>query len=109
MVWALSCQEAWGFPGPGMQPMSLALAGEFLTNGSPGKSSSILFCALVGLTTKREKPGDVKFFLPKMNCPLVQLKFQMSNLYMCHMFSFPDCEVGSLASTLSTEAEMKRH
>ena len=31
----------WNLPGPGIKPMSLALAGKFLTPGPPGKS---LFC-----------------------------------------------------------------
>ena len=28
----------WDLPGPGIEPMSPALAGEFLTTGPPGKS-----------------------------------------------------------------------
>ena len=28
----------WDLPGPGIEPMSSALAGEFLTTGPPGKS-----------------------------------------------------------------------
>ena len=28
----------WNLPGPGIEPMSPALAGEFLTTGPPGKS-----------------------------------------------------------------------
>ena len=33
-----------------------------------------------------------------MNCSLVQLKCQMSNLHICHVFSLPECEAGSLAT-----------
>jgi len=29
----------WDLPGPGIEPMSLALAGGFLTTGPPGESS----------------------------------------------------------------------
>ena len=29
-------------PGPGIQPVSLALAGRFLTTGPPGKSSNLV-------------------------------------------------------------------
>ena len=32
----------WALPRPGIKPVSPALAGEFLTTGPPGKSSSIL-------------------------------------------------------------------
>ena len=40
VVQGLSCSEAlWNLPGPGITPMSPALAGRFLTTGSPGKSS----------------------------------------------------------------------
>jgi len=36
-------QGMWNLPGPGIEPMSPALAGEFLTTGSPGKSNHISF------------------------------------------------------------------
>ena len=32
----------WDLPGPGIQPVSLGLAGGFLTTGTPGKSGQIL-------------------------------------------------------------------
>ena len=40
VVLRLSCTEAYGIlvPGPGIEPMSSALAGRFLTTGPPGKS-----------------------------------------------------------------------
>ena len=34
----------WNLPGPGIKPMSPALAGRFLTSGPPGKSSSVPLC-----------------------------------------------------------------
>ena len=33
----------WNLPGPGIEPMSLALAGGFLTTGPPGKSEKLRF------------------------------------------------------------------
>ena len=33
----------WELPGPGIEPISPALAGEFLTTGLPGKSSKFFF------------------------------------------------------------------
>ena len=36
-------QSLWDLPGPGIEPMSLALAGEFLTIGPPGKSYLVFF------------------------------------------------------------------
>ena len=34
----------WDLPGPGLEPMSLALTGGFLTTAPPGKSPKGLFC-----------------------------------------------------------------
>ena len=34
----------WDLPGPGLEPMSPALAGGFLTTAPPGKSQYFLFC-----------------------------------------------------------------
>ena len=34
----------WDLPGPGIEPVPLALQGGFLTTGSPGK---LLFCVLL--------------------------------------------------------------
>ena len=33
----------WDLPGPGMEPVSPALAGGFLTAGPPGKSQNVTF------------------------------------------------------------------
>ena len=35
----------WDLPGPGLQPVSPALAGGFLTTAPPGKSSLYIFTA----------------------------------------------------------------
>ena len=35
----------WDLPGPGLEPVSPALAGGFLTTPPPGKSHSLEFCA----------------------------------------------------------------
>ena len=40
----LSCPAAmWDLPGPGIEPVSPALAGRFLTTGPPGKSPDCLY------------------------------------------------------------------
>ena len=39
---AQSLHGKWDLPGPGIEPMSLAPAGEFLTTGPPGKSQRCL-------------------------------------------------------------------
>ena len=39
----LSCPEACGISGPGIEPMSLSLAGRFLTTGPLGKSKKTTF------------------------------------------------------------------
>ena len=41
---ALLLRGMWGLPGPGLEPMSPALAGGFLTTAPPGKPLSFLFC-----------------------------------------------------------------
>ena len=33
----------WDLPGPGIEPISSALAGEFLTTGPPGKACLVFF------------------------------------------------------------------
>ena len=38
----------WDLPGPGLKPMSPALAGRFLTTAPPGKSPNIIFFSLLG-------------------------------------------------------------
>ena len=37
-AWALLLHDMWDLPGPGLEPMSPALAGGFLTTVPPGKS-----------------------------------------------------------------------
>ena len=37
----------WDLPGPGLEPVSLALAGGFLTTAPPGKSQSLIFFFLI--------------------------------------------------------------
>ena len=39
-AWALLLRGMWDLPGPGLKPMSPALAGGFLTTAPPGKSPS---------------------------------------------------------------------
>ena len=40
MAHGLSCSKAFGiFPNPGIEPVSPALVGKFLTTGPPGKST----------------------------------------------------------------------
>ena len=48
-AWAQLLCGMEDLPGPGMEPVSLALAGGFLTTGPPGKSSWIFFKSSVGI------------------------------------------------------------
>ena len=41
----------WGLPGPGLEPMSPALAGGFLTTALPGKTLTLTFYFLLSLFT----------------------------------------------------------
>ena len=42
----------WNLPGPGVEPVSPALAGRFLTTGPPGKSSCLCFIILILIMRK---------------------------------------------------------
>ena len=39
----------WDLPGPGLEPVSPALAGGFLTTAPPGKSLCFIFCFFISL------------------------------------------------------------
>ena len=53
----LSCSVAYGiFPDPGIELVSLAMVGGFLTTGPPGKSQRLLF--LQGLGIQRGEEGS---------------------------------------------------
>ena len=41
-AWAQLLRGMWGLPGPGLEPVSPALAGGFLTTAPPGKSWAVL-------------------------------------------------------------------
>ena len=43
MVHGLSCSGMWDLPGPGLEPVSPALAGGFLTTAPPGNSMAFIF------------------------------------------------------------------
>ena len=52
----LSCPKAcmWNHPRPGIELLSLALVGGFLTSGPPGKSSFLPFLTFNGITAPLE-------------------------------------------------------
>ena len=56
-AWAQLPRGTWDLPRPGMQPVSPALAGGFLTTGTPGKSClwSLLFKNLAYESRKGQK------------------------------------------------------
>ena len=48
MAHGLSCSVAHGnLPGPGLEPVSPALAGRFLSTEPPGKSSALVFKKII--------------------------------------------------------------
>ena len=55
---ALLLRGMWDLPGPGLKPMSPALAGGFLTTAPPGKSLSVWFTSLSMMVGGRGKLGD---------------------------------------------------
>ena len=42
-TWALLLHSMWDLPGPGIEPVSPALAGRFLTTAPPGKPLMTIF------------------------------------------------------------------
>ena len=44
----------WDLPGPGLEPVSPALAGGFLTTAPPGKSQGTEFLILLNLNLKTD-------------------------------------------------------
>ena len=53
-TWAWLLHGMWDLPGPGIEPMSPALAGGFLTTGPPGKSQHLDFRLLVPRTVEQD-------------------------------------------------------
>ena len=51
----LAAHDMWNLPGPGIEPVSSALAGGFLTMRPPGKSPSLSFKE----TLSPEIPGNI--------------------------------------------------
>ena len=54
----------WDLPGPGLEPVSPALAGRFLTTAPPEKSCILLLNALPYLELSRQKIFDKRLELP---------------------------------------------
>ena len=47
-AWAKLLHGVWNLPGPGIRPVSPALAGRFLTTGPPGRSNNVFYWAESG-------------------------------------------------------------
>ena len=63
----------WDLPGPGLEPVSPALAGRFLTTLPPGKSPPAEF--LMTLKDKREKLEEGRFL--KLSIQTVDVVFSV--------------------------------
>ena len=46
-AWAYLLRDMWDLPGPGLKPLSPALAGGFLTTAPPGKSQPLFTVSIV--------------------------------------------------------------
>ena len=69
MAWGLGCLVAYGIlvPGPGIEPVSPALQGGFLTMGPPGRSLLLVFFAASLSVTNPQKVsriGSVNLLCP---------------------------------------------
>ena len=67
-LWAQLLHSRWDLPRPGIEPMSPALAGRFLTAGPPGKSWSLLlifgsfYKLLCHIVQKKKKNYSIHLF-----------------------------------------------
>ena len=66
-AWAELFRGMWDLPGPGLEPMSPALAGGFLTTAPPGKSPETFF-------SKQNKNGNDQPFSPLVLSPFPHLR-----------------------------------
>ena len=62
-AWAQLLRSVWDLPGPGLEPMSPALAGTFLTTVPPGKPSTAILESLVYLIVDEILELKTKSFL----------------------------------------------
>ena len=82
-AWAWLLRGMWDLPGPGIEPMSPALAGGFLTTVPPGKSNlSLLFGSCI----------DFYFFVtlnPSYFAFLLWIFLCLNiSIYLCMLFAF---------------------
>ena len=52
-AWAEFLCGLWDLPGPGVEPVSPALAGGFLSSAPPGKSDSLMFIPFSGASMEK--------------------------------------------------------
>ena len=97
-TWALECRLSscgaraqlfrgtWDLPGPGIEPVSSALAGGFLTTAPPGKSLYQLYFNFKKFSFGKQKVKQNKNTGPKFRWTsyLASLNFWLSNRFQIH-------------------------
>ena len=58
-VQAVLLRGMWDLPGPGLEPVSPALAGGFLTTAPPGKSMALLYGGKLPIE------GSIRYLVPQ--------------------------------------------
>ena len=77
----------WDLPGPGLEPVSPALAGGFLTTAPPGKSLTYILFLKLYLSLMRENSNNKKMNNLKMNNSVAFITFTV--LFSSHLCLVP--------------------
>ena len=86
-TWAWLLHGMWDFPGPGIEPVPLALAGRFLTTGPPGKPTSCSYGILANATLRFQVlckilEREIKWAIPiREPTPTRQVDLPVSNFH----------------------------
>ena len=105
----------WDLPGPGLEPVSPASAGGFLTTAPPGKSNTDIFDQTSWMVKRMIKKGKLLKYLFMSNMELIfpgmphQQNQNLDNFCVpinilldqkCSIFSQPKCQSNSLQTRL---------
>ena len=113
----------WDLPGPGLEPVSPASAGGFLTTAPPGKSNTDIFDQTSWMVKRMIKKGKLLKYLFMSNMELIfpgmphQQNQNLDNFCVpinilldqkCSIFSQPKCQSNSLQTRLTMWPQQSR-
>ena len=88
-AWALLLRGTWDLPGPGLEPVSPALAGGFLTPVPPGKPQDLIFLSLIPVVSSME--------------------VSLSCLYCCRAHEDGECPFSCFVSSMALSMLLDTH